>query len=62
MSKTNHTSKLGHTTKHHDALEDTELNAVTGGMSYLVTFQKSSSPEVFRDHSSPSQYFVLPGS
>jgi hypothetical protein len=32
VSKTNYTSKLGHDTlKDHGALDDTELNAVTGG-------------------------------
>ena len=50
MSKTDCTSNLDHGT-----LADAELDAVTGGMLYLPP-QKPTSPEIFRDHSSPSQY------
>jgi bacteriocin-like protein len=45
----------------HDTLTDTELNAVTGGMLYLPAPQNGLSPQVFQDHSSPSQFHVLIG-
>jgi hypothetical protein len=58
MSKTIDTSTK---VKDHDTLADTELDAVTGGMLYLAAPQNSLSPQVFRDHSSPSQFHVLIG-
>jgi hypothetical protein len=62
MSKTNETSNLDHATlEDHGALADSELDAVTGGMLYLAALQNSLSPQVFRDHSSPSQFHVLIG-
>jgi hypothetical protein len=45
--------------KDHGALDDTQLDAVTGGMLYLQASPKSSSSETFRDHVSPSQTYVL---
>ena len=64
MSKTNQHFE---TRSHHEASRRArryQLNAVTGGMLYLVTFQKSSSPEVFRIiviHRGTSCYLGLEG-
>jgi hypothetical protein len=59
MSKTN----LGNGTKSQQnrELRDDELDAATGGMLYLAAPQNSLSPQVSRDHSSPSQFHVLVG-
>jgi hypothetical protein len=60
MSKTDDTSQLA-TLEDQGTFADTELDAATGGMLYLVAPQNSLSPQVFRDHSSPSQFHVLIG-